>query len=43
MLWEGRWSSGLFNTKRWVSDLEDAYEEVWRKWVAGEGGDVFLS
>lgn len=42
VLFEGRWSSELFNTKRWVSDLEDAYEEAWRRWVSGEGGDIDL-
>ena len=42
MLYEGRWTSALFDTKRWVRDLEVAYEEAWRKWVAGEGGDIWL-
>lgn len=42
MLFHARWSSALFDTKRWVRDLEDAYEESWRRWVAGEGGDVWL-
>lgn len=42
MLFLARWSSALFDTKRWVEDLEDAYEESWRRWVAGEGGDIFL-
>jgi predicted O-linked N-acetylglucosamine transferase (SPINDLY family) len=42
MLWEGRWTSGLFDTKRWVSDLEEAYWISWRKWLNGEGGDIFL-
>lgn len=42
MLFHARWSSPLFDTKRWVRDLEDAYEEAWRRWVQGEGGDIYL-
>jgi predicted O-linked N-acetylglucosamine transferase (SPINDLY family) len=42
MLYESRWSSALFDTRRWVNDLEVAYGEAWRKWVAGEGGDIWL-
>lgn len=42
MLWKGRWTSKLFDTRRWTKDLELAYEEVWRKWVEGEGGDVWI-
>ena len=42
MLFHSRWSSALFDTKRWVRDLEDAYDEAWRRWVAGEGGDIWL-
>jgi predicted O-linked N-acetylglucosamine transferase (SPINDLY family) len=42
MLWEGRWTSGLFDTKRWVRDLESAYEIAWERWVRGEGGDIWL-
>ncbi|KAL9106449.1 MAG: hypothetical protein Q9227_008537 [Pyrenula ochraceoflavens] len=42
MLWGHRWQSRLFDTKRWVSDVERGYWEVWRKWVNGEGGDVYL-
>lgn len=42
MLYEGRWTSALFDTKRWVRHVEYAYEEAWRKWVAGEGGDIWL-
>ncbi|ODH13420.1 hypothetical protein ACO22_07272 [Paracoccidioides brasiliensis] len=42
MLFLNRWESKLFDTKRWVSDLEDAYDAVWRKWVRGEEGDVWL-
>ena len=42
LLWDHKWSCGLFDTRRWVTDLEDAYEEAWRRWVAGEGGDIYL-
>jgi predicted O-linked N-acetylglucosamine transferase (SPINDLY family) len=42
MLYESRWTSALFDTRRWVNDLEVAYGEAWRKWVAGEGGDIWL-
>ncbi|KAF2127659.1 glycosyltransferase family 41 protein [Dothidotthia symphoricarpi CBS 119687] len=42
MLYEARWTSALFDTKRWVKDLEDAYEIAWRKWEKGEGGDIWL-
>lgn len=42
LLYDGRWSSPLFDTRRWVRDIEAAYAEVWRRWVAGEGGDIWL-
>lgn len=42
LLYENRWTSALFDTRRWVRDLEGAYEEAWRRWVAGEGGDIWL-
>jgi predicted O-linked N-acetylglucosamine transferase (SPINDLY family) len=42
MLWQGRWSSALFNTRRWVRDLEEAYERAWDNWVQGNGGDIWL-
>ncbi|KAL9125826.1 MAG: hypothetical protein Q9217_005023 [Psora testacea] len=42
LLYESRWSSALFDTRRWVRDLERAYAEAWRRWVAGEGGDIWL-
>jgi predicted O-linked N-acetylglucosamine transferase (SPINDLY family) len=42
MLWEGRWTSRLFDTKRWVMDLEAAYWSAWKKWENGEGGDIWL-
>ncbi|PWW77099.1 Glycosyltransferase Family 41 protein [Tuber magnatum] len=42
VLFEHRWKSVLFDTKRWVRDLEDAYHEAWRRWVSDEGGDIYL-
>ncbi|KAI9695075.1 MAG: hypothetical protein M1820_008937 [Bogoriella megaspora] len=43
LLYESRWTSALFDTKRWVRDLEDAYEIAWERWVEGVGGDIFLA
>ena len=42
LLYESRWTSALFDTRRWVRDLEEAYEKAWGKWVDGEGGDIWL-
>lgn len=42
LLYGSRHSSALFDTRRWVQDLEDAYDEAWRRWVAGVGGDIWL-
>ncbi|KAL9590973.1 MAG: hypothetical protein Q9203_000258 [Teloschistes exilis] len=42
LLYEGRWTSALFDTRRWVGDLEMAYEKAWANWVAGVGGDIRL-
>lgn len=42
LLWDSKWQCGLFNTRRWVEDLETAYEEAWRRWVDGVGGDIYL-
>ncbi|OLN97520.1 putative UDP-N-acetylglucosamine-peptide N-acetylglucosaminyltransferase SEC [Colletotrichum chlorophyti] len=42
LLWDSKWSCALFDTRRWVADLERAYAEAWRRWVAGEGGDIHL-
>jgi hypothetical protein len=42
VLFESRWTCALFDTRRWVGDVERAYEEAWRKWVSGEGGDIYL-
>ncbi|QIX01183.1 hypothetical protein AMS68_006700 [Peltaster fructicola] len=41
-LYNARWTSALFDTARWVRDLEDAYGEAWRRYVAGQGGDIWL-
>ncbi|TQN70932.1 putative UDP-N-acetylglucosamine--peptide N-acetylglucosaminyltransferase SEC [Colletotrichum shisoi] len=42
LLWDSKWTCALFNTRRWVADLESAYNEAWRRWVAGEDGDIYL-
>ncbi|KAL1970507.1 hypothetical protein VTN77DRAFT_4151 [Rasamsonia byssochlamydoides] len=42
MLFTNRWQSKLFDTRRWVNDLEEAYEKVWNAWVRGEEGDIWL-
>lgn len=42
MLFTHRWQSRLFDTRRWVNDLENAYEKVWGAWVKGEEGDIWL-
>lgn len=42
LLYESRWTSPLFDTRRWVRDLEEAYEVAWGKWERGEGGDIWL-
>lgn len=42
LLFDSRWSCALFDTRRWVRDLESAYGEAWRRWVANEGGDIYL-
>ncbi|KAK0932702.1 hypothetical protein LTR29_015706 [Friedmanniomyces endolithicus] len=42
MLYHARWTSALFDTKRWVRDLEDAYEVAWMRFMNGEGGDIWL-
>jgi predicted O-linked N-acetylglucosamine transferase (SPINDLY family) len=42
LLYEARWTSALFDTKRWVRDLEKAYSIVWNHWVTGTGGDIWL-
>ncbi|KAJ0298433.1 hypothetical protein COL516b_009814 [Colletotrichum fioriniae] len=41
-LWDSKWTCALFDTRRWVVDLERAYDEAWRRWVAGEDGDIYL-
>ncbi|GLI78531.1 hypothetical protein PoHVEF18_006849 [Penicillium ochrochloron] len=42
MLFMQRYKNKLFDTARWVRDLEDAYEAVWAQWVNGEEGDIWL-
>ena len=42
MLFDSRQTCALFNTDRWVRDVERAYEEAWRKWESGEAGDIYL-
>lgn len=42
LLWDSKWTCGLFDTRRWVADVEDAYEEAWRRWVEGKSGDIYL-
>ncbi|KAI9784448.1 MAG: hypothetical protein M1839_002104 [Geoglossum umbratile] len=42
VLYENRWTSALFDIRRWMSELEGAYGEAWRKWVAGEGAGYWL-
>ncbi|KAM0354135.1 hypothetical protein ACHAPU_001170 [Fusarium lateritium] len=42
LLWESKWHCGLFDTRRWVNDVETAYEQAWQRWVTGEGGDIYL-
>jgi hypothetical protein len=43
ILFDAKWTCALFDTARWVRDLEDAYHEAWRRWVCGEAGDIYLS
>ncbi|KAK2072538.1 hypothetical protein P8C59_006886 [Phyllachora maydis] len=42
LLWQNKRSCALFDTRRWVRDLEEAYEEAWSRWVAGKSGDIYL-
>lgn len=42
LLYESRMTCALFDTKRWVADLELAYQEAWRRWVEGISGDIYL-
>lgn len=42
MLFRDRYKNKLFDTARWVRDLEDAYAAVWAQWVNGEEGDIWL-
>lgn len=42
LLWESKWGCALFDTRRWVRDLEEAYGRAWSDWVNGRGGDIYL-
>lgn len=42
LLHRHKWECALFDTRRWVADLERGYVEAWRRWESGEGGDIFL-
>ncbi|KAL2148141.1 hypothetical protein VTH82DRAFT_8744 [Thermothelomyces myriococcoides] len=42
LLFDAKWTCALFNTRRWVRDLEEAYEIAWSRWERGEGGDIYL-
>jgi predicted O-linked N-acetylglucosamine transferase (SPINDLY family) len=42
LLFEAKWTCALFDTRRWVRDLEEAYEIAWDRWVRGQGGDIYL-
>lgn len=42
LLFENRWVCPLFDTRRWVRDLEEAYQIAWKRWVMGKGGDIWL-
>jgi predicted O-linked N-acetylglucosamine transferase (SPINDLY family) len=42
LLYEARWTSALFDTRRWVRDLEEVYWVSWGRWERGEGGDIWL-
>ena len=42
LLFENKWKCALFNTRRWVDDVERAYQEAWRKWTVDEAGDIYL-
>ncbi|VUC34102.1 unnamed protein product [Clonostachys rosea] len=42
LLWDSKWECALFNTRRWVDDVETAYEQAWQRWVSGESGDIHL-
>lgn len=42
LLFDAKWTCALFDTRRWVRDLEDAYEQAWGRWVDGVEGDIYL-
>ena len=42
LLYESRWTSALFDTPRWVRDLELAYQKAWNQWEGGSSSDIWL-
>lgn len=42
LLFDAKWHCALFDTRRWVRDLEEAYEKAWGRWVNGVEGDIYL-
>jgi predicted O-linked N-acetylglucosamine transferase (SPINDLY family) len=42
LLYDNRMTCALFDTRRWVADLEVAYQEAWRRWVDGVSDDIYL-
>lgn len=43
LLFGAKWSCALFDTRRWVRDLETAYEQAWKRWEEGVSGDIYLT
>ena len=42
ILFENRWTSALFDTQRWVRDLEEGFQKAWKLWEKGETDDIWL-
>ncbi|KAL5599025.1 hypothetical protein BROUX41_003657 [Berkeleyomyces rouxiae] len=42
LLFDNRWTCGLFDTQRWVRDLEESFSLAWDRWERCEPGDIFL-
>ncbi|CZR54265.1 related to UDP-N-ACETYLGLUCOSAMINE--PEPTIDE N-ACETYLGLUCOSAMINYLTRANSFERASE [Phialocephala subalpina] len=42
LLYDSRWTCALFDTRRWVRDLESAYDQAWENWVEDKRGDIYL-
>ncbi|KAL2888159.1 putative tetratricopeptide [Ceratocystis lukuohia] len=42
LLFNNRWNCGLFDTRRWVRDLEESFSLAWDRWERFEPGDIFL-